>query len=61
MTREYESTLRYVADKVEHEGFHYAFRSYSNFKEVKDEEFHKLRVAYLDAAKALADYIEVDE
>ena len=50
-----------VAACVDNEGFDYAFRNYSDFKEVKDEEFHKLRKAYVDAADALAEYIGVDE
>jgi hypothetical protein len=45
---------------VENEGFHYAFHDYSHFDEVEDPEFHKLRVAYLEASKALADYVGCD-
>lgn len=54
------SKIRYVADAVDNEGFHYAFHHYDDFNEVKDEEFHRLRKAYLDASKALADYIDVE-
>lgn len=46
---------------VENEGFDYAFRHYSDFREVKDEEFHKLRKAYVDAAQALEDYLGLRE
>lgn len=42
---------------VENEGFDYAFVHYSHFEEVKDEEFHRLRVQYVEAQQALADYI----
>ena len=50
-----------VAACVENEGFDYAFRNYSDFKEVKDNEFHKLRRAYVEAADALSEYIGADE
>lgn len=52
--------LDYVRDTVENEGFHYAFTGYSDFEEVKDAEFHKLRQAYLDAGAALAKYLNID-
>lgn len=51
------TSLAHVRATVENEGFDYAFRSYSDFHEVKDKKFHKLREAYLAAAKALEDYI----
>jgi hypothetical protein len=53
--------LREVAACVENEGFDYAFRHYSDFKEVKDVEFHILRQAYVKAAEALAEYLVLDE
>ena len=39
------------------EGFHYCFRHYSYFSEIKDEEFHKLRLEYIESSKKLKDYI----
>lgn len=52
------SEFRYVLDTIDNEGFDYAFTGYTNFKdEVKDPEFHRLRMAYLEAAQALADYV----
>lgn len=51
---------RRVYDCVENEGFHYCFHDYDDFEEVKDPEFHRLRTAYLDAAKALAEYCGVE-
>lgn len=50
-----------VAACVENEGFDYAFRNYSDFHEVKDEEFQKLRRAYVEAADALSEYVGLDE
>lgn len=48
---------RRVNDCIENEGFDYAFTSYSHFEEVKDPEFHRLREAFLQARKALAEYV----
>jgi hypothetical protein len=52
------SRFEYVKQTIDQEGMHYAFENYSNFEEIKDEEFHKLRKTYLETAKALEDYIE---
>ena len=49
-----------VRDRADCEGFDYAFRHYSAFEEVEDEEFHKLRKAYVKAAEELASYIGFD-
>lgn len=53
--------VRVIADRVELEGFDYAFVHYSDFNEIKDEEFHKLRVAFLTARTALIDYIGLED
>jgi hypothetical protein len=46
-----------LQNAVECEGFDYAFKYYSQFKEVKDEEFHRLRTEYVAARDKLAEYI----
>ena len=46
-----------VRERVEIEGFDYCFVDYSNFNEIKDLEFHRLRKAYLKAQKELEDYL----
>lgn len=56
-----DDEARRVLDVVDSEGFDYAFRDYSDFKDIKDKEFHKLRIAYIEAAAALAAYIEVEQ
>lgn len=43
--------------RIDAEGFDYCFESYSHWTEIKDEEFHKLRKAYLDAMEQLQDYV----
>jgi hypothetical protein len=53
--------IDYVRERVENEGFDYCFRHYSTFDDVKDEEFHKLRVAYVETANKLAEYLNLDE
>ena len=52
--------LDYVRGTIENEGFFSAFRDYSEFADVKDEEFHRLRKNLLNAAKELGEYLNVD-
>ena len=49
-----------VSMTMEAEGFDYCFRSYSQWEEVRDAKFHKLRQAYLDAAEALESYVKTN-
>lgn len=49
-----------VKDYAENEGFDYAFRFGSEFEDIKDEEFHKLRKTYIESAKALEKYIDLE-
>lgn len=44
---------KYILETIENEGFDYAFTGFSDFENIKDEEFHKLRKLYLDARKTL--------
>lgn len=46
-----------VREDIDNEGFDYAFQNYSDYRDIEDEEFHRLRLAYLAARKALEDYI----
>jgi hypothetical protein len=41
------------------EGFDDCFDGYSDFEEIKDPEFHRLRLEYLKAKTNLAKYIEI--
>ena len=54
MTKEDKDYVKY---RIVDEGMHYTFADYSDFKEIKDEKFHKLRLAYLEAADQLKDYV----
>ena len=49
--------MKYVLNTIESEGFDYCFRDYSDFDDIEDPEFHKLREAYKDAANKLEDYV----
>lgn len=51
------TNLQAVADIIECEGFEYAFCSYSDFEDIEDAEFHRLRRAFIQAAKALRVYV----
>lgn len=57
MTEEEREDWKYVQSKMEYEGFDYCFRHYSSFKEINDEEFHKLRNKYIEISELLEDYI----
>lgn len=61
MSNEITSKERnYVLAVVENEGFDYAFNHYSDFEEIKDEEFHQLRKNFLEARQKLAQFIGFD-
>jgi hypothetical protein len=57
MTPEEKEEREYVYHKMKDEGFHYCFKHYSSFKDIKDEEFHRLRINYLQSANELEEYI----
>ena len=48
----------YLHAKMRDEGFHYCFKHLSDFEEIEDEEFHKLRNQYLESAELLEKYIK---
>lgn len=50
-----------ILSVVDQEGFDYAFRHYSDFADVQDSEFHRLRKAYVDAANDLRHYLGLEE
>jgi len=49
--------IQTVLDVIEQEGFDYAFVEYSNFDDIENEEFHKIRREYLVARDKLAKLI----
>ena len=46
-----------VRYRMDAEGLHYCFDGYSDWHEIQDPEFQRLRKAYLDAAAALESYV----
>jgi hypothetical protein len=53
--------IDYVRSKIANEGFSYTFHGYSDFPDIKDEEFHKLRKEYIEASKKLAKYLNIED
>lgn len=51
---EYFENVKY---RMKEEGFDYCFDGYSDWKEIKDKHFHKLRNNYLNAMKELKEYV----
>ncbi|MFW6225720.1 MAG: hypothetical protein ACOC3V_02015, partial [bacterium] len=48
----------YLYAKMDNEGFHYCFKHYSNWENIKDRKFHELRLDYLKTSQRLKEYIE---
>ena len=46
-----------VQYRMDEEGFDYCFESYSHWDEIKDEEFHRLRLGFLQSMGDLRNYI----
>ena len=46
-----------VYSKMKNEGFHYCFKNYSSFKEIKDKKFHQIRKKYLKVSQELEEYV----
>ena len=47
-----------VQYRMDEEGFDYCFENYSNWDEIKDDEFHRLRLEFLKSMKELREYID---
>jgi hypothetical protein len=56
-----EAQKENVRQRIWNEGMDYCFLRYSNFKEIRDKEFHILRENYIKASKALGKYVGADE
>ena len=50
--------FRAVRYRMDNEGIDYCFENYSSFEEIEDEEFHKLRLEFLDSMKKIRSYVE---
>lgn len=58
MTEEEFDNWKAVDYRMREEGIDYCFEHYSSFKEIEDEEFHKLRLEFLDSMKKIREYVK---
>lgn len=58
MTEDEKDNWERLNYRMDEEGFHYCFNSYSNWEEIEDEEFHKLKEQYLKSAEELEEYVK---
>jgi hypothetical protein len=58
MTEEELDNWKAVDYRMRQEGIDYCFEHYSSFKEIEDEEFHKLRMEFLDSMKKIREYVK---
>jgi hypothetical protein len=63
MTHDELENWERVQYRMDAEGIGYCFESYSRWDEIKDEEFHRLRLGFLQSMEDLRNYIDkkVDE
>lgn len=47
--------------RIEDEGLEYALIHYSDWDEIKDEEFHKLRTEFINARNKLIEFLELED
>ena len=52
---EYWHSVQY---RMEEEGIDYCFEHYSRWDEIKDEEFHRLRLGFLQYMKEIREYVD---
>lgn len=53
-----EDELEQIQLKIECEGFDYALVYYSDWKEIRDKEFQRLRKVFVKAREELAKYLD---
>lgn len=58
MTEEELEDWQMVQYRMDNEGIDYCFEHYSSFEEIKDEEFHKLRLEFLSGMKKIREYVK---
>lgn len=63
MTEDELENWQSVQYRMEEEGIDYCFEHYSHWEEIKDEEFHRLRLGFLQYMKEIREYVnkKVDE
>jgi hypothetical protein len=58
MTEEEYEDWTMVRYRMDNEGIEYCFEHYSSFEEIKDEEFHRLRLELLESMRKIRHYVE---
>ena len=58
MTEEEFENWQSVSYRMDNEGIDYCFEHYSSFEEIEDEEFHKLRLEFLESMKKIREYVK---
>jgi hypothetical protein len=58
MTEEEFENWQMVQYRMDNEGIDYCFEHYSSFEEIKDEEFHKLRLEFLSSMFKIREYVK---
>ena len=58
MTEEEFENWQSVSYRMDNEGIDYCFEHYSCFEEIEDEEFHKLRLEFLESMKKIREYVK---
>ena len=58
MTEQELEDWQMVQYRMDDEGMEYCFKHYSSFEEIKDEEFHKLRLELLDNMEKIRTYVK---
>lgn len=48
-----------ICQAINNEGFDYALRHYSNWDEIKDDEFQQMLLEYLQLVERIEDYIDL--
>ena len=61
MAKKKATSLETLRNKIDSEGFDYAVSEYSDWGEILDQEFHRLREAYLEAKTAFEEYVDTME
>ena len=58
MTYEEIENWQAVHYRMDNEGIDYCFEHYSNWEEIEDEEFHKLRLEFLNSMDKIRKYVK---
>ena len=58
MTYEEIENWQAVHYRMDNEGIDYCFEHYSNWEEIEDDEFHKLRLEFLSSMDKIRKYVK---